>query len=148
MQGRTHQNSKEKDSEGHFHRLLIFYMSWRDEKELILNGSYQNRYNLAYDSIKTKIEEYEGLQELDNISLNDDNGPQHIWDTLASSTEQEKSEHADVHESCSENDRPPEFPVPKTPTEQFTIEFSNALYVVSMLSQDFCMILLQTGAGI
>ena len=47
--------------------------------------------------IVERIEEYEGqLQQLMDITISEENSPQHAWDTLTAQAEQEKDDEADL----------------------------------------------------
>lgn len=74
---------------------------------------WEKKLLMVSAQLMKKIEEYEGwLQELMDITVSEDNTPQHAWDTLAEQTEQEKDDEATVlsqHLDPSEN--PPEFDV-------------------------------------
>lgn len=81
-----------------------------------------------------KIEEYEGQhQMLKDISVSEDNIPQHAWDSLAAQTEQEKDDEAIItpeHLDPSENS--PEFDVTGSikQNQPFSVEYSN-IYIPS-----------------
>lgn len=126
---RFHKNTKTKDPEGHFHRLLILYLPLRNE-----TSSFDQKYNGKDDKLKSKIEHYEGLsEELENI-MADDQPPQHSWDTIAHHFEQEKADEDSLQvlddESahiCPDQDmRPSEFCVKESAVQgAISVEFSN-----------------------
>ena len=41
---RFHKISKDKDPEGHYHRLLLLYLPWTDEKSILEERSYEKNF--------------------------------------------------------------------------------------------------------
>lgn len=61
----------------------MMYLPWRDHEELKFEGSYEKKQLMVSSQLVEKIEEYEGrLQELMDISVSEENIPQHAWDSL------------------------------------------------------------------
>lgn len=126
---RFHATPRRKDPESYYHRTLMMYLPWRDHEELKFEGSYKKKLLMVSSQLVKKIEEYEGrLQELMDISVSEENIPQHVWDSLAAQTGQEKDDEAifkPEHLDTSEN--PPEFDVTGSlkQNQPFSVEYSN-----------------------
>lgn len=75
---RFHATPRRKDPESYCHRILMMYLPWRDHEELKFEGSYEKKLLMVSSQLVEKIEEYEGrLQELMDISVSEENIPQH-----------------------------------------------------------------------
>lgn len=94
----------------------------------------RRNYSWCHLNLWKRRKEYEGrLQELMDISVSEENIPQHAWDSLAAQTEQEKDDEAIIipeHLDPSEN--PPEFDVTRSlkQNQPFSVEYSN-IYIPS-----------------
>lgn len=126
---RFHATPRRKDPESYFHRILMMYLPWCDHEELKFEGSYEKKLLMVSSQLVEKIEEYDGrLKELMDISVSEENIPQHAWDSLAAQAEQEKDNEAIIipeHLDPSEN--PPEFDVTRSlkQNQPFSVEYFN-----------------------
>lgn len=131
---RFHATPRKIDPESYCRRILMMNLPWRDHEELMFEISYEKKLIMVSSQLVEKIEEYEGrLQELMDISVSEENIPQHAWDSLAAQTEQEKDDEAIIipeHLDPSEN--LPEFDVTGSlkQNQPFSVEYSN-IYIPS-----------------
>ena len=90
---RYHYVSKHKDEEAYYHRLLILYMPWRNEKDIPLNSSYLQRFEQEKQDIMANIQIYEPFNDeveeiLENFDPNETT-PE-IWNEVSAQIEQEQ----------------------------------------------------------
>lgn len=92
---RYHNVSKQRDEEMYFHRLLILYLPWRSEAELMLEESFQNKFEEVKDVIKDNIQSYEPYNdEVEDIIENfdpDEAGPE-MWTEIGIQAQQEAAD--------------------------------------------------------
>jgi hypothetical protein len=102
---RYHYISKDNDAEQYYHRLLLMYMSWRDENELKHeDSSYESKFLEVKDTVVPHIQQFEPFHEdvenvLNNFDPDDIQGD--IWNAMASEMERER---ADAHQASSHRD--------------------------------------------
>ena len=61
---RSVRNDKKKDPENHYRELLMLYMPWRNEENIIADSTtYEDQYNLHKDQVDDKKSEFENLAE-------------------------------------------------------------------------------------
>ena len=92
---RYHSVSKQRDEEMYYHRLLILYLPWRSEKDLIEANSFKMKFEQVKNSITHNIEKYEPYNDevertLENFDPGDA-GPE-MWVDIGVQVEQEKQD--------------------------------------------------------
>jgi DNA replication protein DnaC len=94
---RYHYISKQTDEEKYYHRLLLLYMPWKNEEDLIKAGSYKQTFETEKQHILPTLRNFEKyIEDVEHVIDTfdpDEVGPE-AWDQVATSVEQDK-DHQD-----------------------------------------------------
>lgn len=84
---RFHKWSKDTDSNNWYRTQIMLYYHWRNEESDLLGGydTYEEHYRQIVSEITTNEKKYT-VEEVEHIDFHDD-PPQHVWDSIAPTTE-------------------------------------------------------------
>ena len=85
---RFHRYSKDSDPKNWYRAKLMLYYPWYNESTDLLGGfeSYEEHYNNVHSQIIENETKYSEA-DIEDINIDNDGPPQHVWDDLAPSTE-------------------------------------------------------------
>ena len=83
--------NKETDPSNWYRAKLVLYYPWFDEQTDLLGGypSYEAHYRHLCDTVHTNESKYT-KEHMDDIDVDENGPPEHLWDNIAPSTEENR----------------------------------------------------------
>jgi hypothetical protein len=97
---RYHRVAKDKDPESFYHKMLLLYLPWRDEQQLLAaDRTYTTKFKEAYEALLPNMSQYERLSDdIDAAAKAVQHGeqPEDAWSRIAAETEQSRLDPEDA----------------------------------------------------
>jgi hypothetical protein len=85
--------NKESNPSNYYRSRLMLYYPWRDEENDILGNfaSFEEHYDHVITTILTNENKYT-VNNVDDLDIDEDGPPEHVWDSVAPNTESERGQ--------------------------------------------------------